>query len=76
MGRKTQTGYLLLADISGYTSFVGSTEIEHAHIALSFLLETIVEKLSACLTISNWRVMRSFVIARQTTCRGANPCWN
>lgn len=52
MERKTQTGYLLLADISGYTSFVASTEIEHAHIALSFLLETIVEKLSACLTIS------------------------
>jgi len=52
MERKTQTGYLLLADISGYTSFVARTEIEHAHIALSFLLETIVEKLSACLTIS------------------------
>jgi len=52
MERKTQTGYLLLADISGYTSFVAQTEIEHAHIALSYLLETIVETLSACLTIS------------------------
>ena len=51
MERKTQTGYLLLADISGYTSFVAQTEIEHAHIALSFLLETIVEKLSSLLTI-------------------------
>jgi len=52
MERKTQTGYLLLADISGYTSFVAQTEIEHADIALSFLLETIVEKLSNLLTIS------------------------
>jgi len=51
MERKTQTGYLVLADISGYTSFVAQTEIEHADIALSFLLETIVEKISGLLTI-------------------------
>lgn len=51
MERKTQTGYLILADISGYTSFVAQTEIEHADMALSFLLETIVEKISALLTI-------------------------
>lgn len=52
MERKTQTGYLLLADISGYTSFVAQTEIEHADIALSYLLETVVEKLGDLLTIS------------------------
>lgn len=52
MERKTQTGYLVLADISGYTSFVAKTEIEHADMALSFLLETIIEKLSSLLTIS------------------------
>ena len=52
MERKTQTGYLVLADISGYTSFVAQTEIEHADMALSFLLETIIEKLSSLLTIS------------------------
>jgi len=52
MERKTQTGYLLLADISGYTSFVAKTEIEHADTALSYLLETIVEKLNATLTIA------------------------
>lgn len=52
MERKTQTGFLVLADISGYTSFVAKTEIEHADMALSFLLEAIIEKLSGCLTIS------------------------
>ena len=52
MERKTQSGYLVLADISGYTSFVAQTEIEHADIALSYVLETIVEKLSSLLTIS------------------------
>jgi len=52
MERKTQTGYLVLADISGYTSFVAKTEIEHADIALSYLLEVIVEQLGNLLTIS------------------------
>ena len=52
MERNTQTGNLVLADISGYTSFVAQTEIEHADMALSFLLETIIEKLSNLLTIS------------------------
>jgi len=51
MERKTQIGYLVLADISGYTSFVAQTEIEHADIALSYLLETIVEKISGLLII-------------------------
>jgi len=52
MERKTQTGYLVLADISGYTSFVAQTEIEHAGLALSYLLETLVETLSPVLTIA------------------------
>lgn len=52
MERKTQTGYLVLADISGFTSFVARTEIEHAGLALSYLLETIVEKLDDLLIIS------------------------
>jgi hypothetical protein len=51
MERKTQTGYLVLADISGYTSFVARTEIEHADMALAFLLETIVEEISGLLTV-------------------------
>lgn len=51
MERKTQTGYLVLADISGYTSFIARTEIEHAEKAISILLETIIEKLDDMLTI-------------------------
>lgn len=51
MERKTQTGYLMLADISGYTSFIAKTEIEHAEIAISMLLEAIIEKLDDLLTI-------------------------
>jgi len=51
MERKTQTGYLVLADISGYTSFIAKTEIEHAENVISPLLETIIERLDDMLTI-------------------------
>ena len=51
MERKAQAGYLVLADISGYTSFLAKTEIEHAEKALSILLEDIIETLDDVLTI-------------------------
>jgi len=66
MERKTRTGYLVLADISGYTSFVAKTEIEHADIALSFLLEAIVKKLSALLTISKLEGDAVFAYAEES----------
>lgn len=66
MERKTQTGYLVLADISGYTSFVAQTEIEHADIALSFLLETILEKFSSLLTIAKLEGDAVFAYAEQS----------
>jgi class 3 adenylate cyclase len=66
MERKTQTGYLVLADISGYTSFVAQTEIEHAEIALSYLLETIVEKLGGILTISKLEGDAVFAYAEES----------
>jgi uncharacterized protein DUF2652 len=66
MERKTQTGYLVLADISGYTSFVAKTEIEHADIALSYLLEAIVEKLSSLLTISKLEGDAVFAYAEES----------
>jgi hypothetical protein len=59
MERKTQTGYLMLADISGYTSFVAKTEIEHADLALSFLLEVMVE--AGRVTIGQLEGMRSLL---------------
>lgn len=51
MESKMQKGYLVLADISGYTSFLVKTELEHANVALSYLLEAIVEKMGGALTI-------------------------
>ncbi|MGH2521061.1 MAG: DUF2652 domain-containing protein, partial [Anaerolineales bacterium] len=51
-GTKTQHGYLVLADISGYTSFVAGTELEHAQEILSELLELIMERFQPLLTLS------------------------
>lgn len=51
MDTTTQHGYLLLADISGYTSFVAETELEHSHEILSDLLEVICNRIESLLTI-------------------------
>ena len=49
---ETRHGYLVLADISGYTSYLAQVELEHAHEILTDLLEAIVEKFKQALTIS------------------------
>lgn len=51
MNETTQHGYLLLADISGYTSFVAGTELDHSHEILSDLLETICMQIEKLLTV-------------------------
>jgi len=52
MDEKTQHGYLVLADISGFTSYLAKVELEHAHEILTDLLETIVKEFKTLLTIS------------------------
>lgn len=44
-------GYLLLADISGYTAFLTQTELDHAHEILTDLLEVVVKRFKTLLTI-------------------------
>jgi len=52
MDEKTQHGYLVLADISGFTSYLAKVELEHAHEILTDLLVTIVKEFKTLLTIS------------------------
>jgi hypothetical protein len=52
MDSKIQHGYLVLADISGFTSYLATTELDHAHEILSELLELIVNRFSPVLTLS------------------------
>src|SRR5215510_1939789 len=52
MESKIQRGYLVLADISGFTSYMATTELDHAHEILSELLELVVSSFAPVLTLS------------------------
>jgi hypothetical protein len=66
MSTSTQHGYLLIADISGYTSFVAGTELEHAHEILTDLLETICGRIQTLLTIHKLEGDAVFAYAPET----------
>jgi hypothetical protein len=51
MEARAQQGYLILADISGFTSFMASAELEHAHAIVGELLELIVKRFSPLLIL-------------------------
>jgi len=52
MTSETEHGYLVIADISGYTSYLAQVELEHAHEILTDLMAVIVEQFKQALTIS------------------------
>lgn len=52
MSTRTHSGYLVLADISGFTSYVAQTELEHSQEILAELLELIVRQVRPVLTLS------------------------
>ena len=52
MSALTQHGYLIIADISGYTSFVAKTELEHSQEILTELLELLITRFQPLTTIS------------------------
>jgi hypothetical protein len=49
---KTREGYLLIADITGYTRYLSESELEHAQETLTALLELLVENTRPPLVIS------------------------
>jgi len=52
MNNETQHGYLVLADISGYTAYLVGTELEHARDVLTELLELIILRFKPTLNIA------------------------
>jgi hypothetical protein len=52
MESKIETGYIVLADISGFATFMEQTEIEHSAVILQGLIELIIQKFSPMLTIA------------------------
>ena len=51
MESRTETGVLVLADISGFTAFVTATELEHGPPIIADLLEAVIHRLSPPLEI-------------------------
>ncbi len=51
MNTRTDHGFLVLADVSGFTAFVTSTELEHGSAIIAALLDEVVARLSPPLEI-------------------------
>ena len=60
----THTGYLLIADISGYTQFLTSSEQDHANPILQSLLTSLVEQVGDPLNL--WKMEGDAVLAYST----------
>ncbi len=66
MKQEPQHGYLILADISGYTSYLAGVELTHAQDILAELLELIVERFAPPLTIAKLEGDAVFAYVYQT----------
>ena len=66
MDGKTQRGHLIIADISGYTSYVARTELEHSQEVLTELLELILAHLTPALALSKLEGDAVFVYAPES----------
>lgn len=65
MESKITHGYLVLADISGYTSFMAETELQHSQEIMTDLLGIVVQQLTPMLTLSEVEGDAVFVYAPQ-----------
>ena len=60
---QAESGCLLVADITGYTSYLQATELEHAQDVLADLLETLVETLQPIFILSKLEGDAAFAYA-------------
>jgi uncharacterized protein YndB with AHSA1/START domain len=63
----TEHGCLLLADITGYTDYIGQTEITHAQDVVADLIETIVDVITPTFAISRIEGDAAFAFAEAGT---------
>ena len=64
---EAESGCLVLADITGYTSYLQGTELEHAQDVLADLLETIVASLEPTFTLSKLEGDAAFAYAASSS---------
>ena len=78
MNNRTDHGYLILADVSGFTAFVTTTELEHGSEIIAALLDEVVGHLSPPLEIQEIEGDAVFALGGEASdCRepGCSRCW-
>lgn len=65
MAGKTQSGYLVIGDITGYTNYVAKTELEHSQEILSELLALILNQFTPMLKLAKLEGDAVFAYAPQ-----------
>ena len=66
MSNRTDHGYLILADVSGFTAFVTTTELEHGSEIIAALLDEVVGHLSPPLEIQEIEGDAVFALAGES----------
>jgi hypothetical protein len=67
MHTRTDHGYLILADVSGFTAFVTATELEHGSEIIAALLDEVIAHLSPPLEIQEIEGDAVFALAGEDT---------
>ncbi len=69
-----QKGYLIIADISGYTAFLTQTELEHSQGILESLFQNLLEQMRPPLPFLNWKETPFSPTRRMAVLCKGRPC--
>src|SRR6478735_8856913 len=70
MASTPETGFLLIADLTGYTAYVSRSEIEHAPVIAGDLLETIVGRLDPPFRLAKFEGDAAFLFVEDGRAEG------
>src|SRR3970040_522402 len=71
MGATPETGFLIIADLTGYTAYLSGSEIEHAPAIAGDLLETIVGRLEPPFRLTKFEGDAAFLFAEDGRADGS-----
>ena len=71
MAATPETGFLILADLTGYTAYLSGSEIEHAPVIAGDLLETIVGRLDPPFRLSKFEGDAGFLFVEDGRAEGS-----